>query len=311
MKNDRNHSHSHGANKRVLLIGFILITGYMVIEVIGGLWTNSLALLADAGHMLSDSLSLGIGLLALILGEKSATSEKTYGYKRFEILAALFNGVTLSLVAVYIFYEAFHRFQEPLEIASRGMLLIAAIGLLVNLLVAWILLRGDTKENLNVRAAFLHVISDLLGSVGAIVAAFLILFFGWVWADPIASILVAVLVFISGWRVTGEAVHVLMEGTPRSVEVQNIARTLEQIPGVHHIHDLHIWSITSGKNALSCHAEVDGNMTISESQVLLETIEQRMKEKGIGHVTVQFEGANSEHPASFLCVEEEGSDHTH
>lgn len=141
----------------------------MIIEAIGGILTNSLALLADAGHMLSDSISLGVGLLAFILGEKAADYSKTYGYKRFEILAAVFNGVTLVLIAIYIFYEAYQRFTDPPEVASTGMLIIATIGLLVNILVAWILMRGgDTKENLNIRAAFLHVIGDLLGSVGAV-----------------------------------------------------------------------------------------------------------------------------------------------
>ncbi|HEH8720208.1 TPA: cation transporter, partial [Staphylococcus aureus] len=191
------HNHTHGANKKTLMISFIIITGYMIIEAIGGILTNSLALLADAGHMLSDSISLGVGLLAFILGEKAADYSKTYGYKRFEILAAVFNGVTLVLIAIYIFYEAYQRFTDPPEVASTGMLIIATIGLLVNILVAWILMRGgDTKENLNIRAAFLHVIGDLLGSVGAIIAALMILFFNWGWADPLASVIVAVLVLI-------------------------------------------------------------------------------------------------------------------
>ncbi|HII3048028.1 TPA: cation diffusion facilitator family transporter, partial [Staphylococcus aureus] len=214
------HNHTHGANKKTLMISFIIITGYMIIEAIGGILTNSLALLADAGHMLSDSISLGVGLLAFILGEKAADYSKTYGYKRFGILAAVFNGVTLVLIAIYIFYEAYQRFTDPPEVASTGMLIIATIGLLVNILVAWILMRGgDTKENLNIRAAFLHVIGDLLGSVGAIIAALMILFFNWGWADPLASVIVAVLVLISGWRVTKDAVHVLMEGTPKNVEI--------------------------------------------------------------------------------------------
>lgn len=214
------HDHTHGANKKTLLISFIIITTYMVIEAIGGFLTNSLALLADAGHMLSDSISLGVGLLAFILGEKAADYSKTYGYKRFEILAAVFNGVTLVLIAIYIFYEAYQRFTDPPEVASTGMLIIATIGLLINILVAWLLMRGgDTKENLNIRAAFLHVLGDLLGSVGAIVAALMIIFFNWGWADPLASVIVAVLVLISGWRVTKESIHVLMEGTPKNVKL--------------------------------------------------------------------------------------------
>ena len=245
------HDHTHGANKKTLLISFIIITTYMVIEAIGGFLTNSLALLADAGHMLSDSISLGVGLLAFILGEKAADYSKTYGYKRFEILAAVFNGVTLVLIAIYIFYEAYQRFTDPPEVASTGMLIIATIGLLINILVAWLLMRGgDTKENLNIRAAFLHVLGDLLGSVGAIIAALMIIFFNWGWADPLASVIVAVLVLISGWRVTKESIHVLMEGTPKNVEIDAVIKTIESIPGVNNMHDLHVWSITSGKNAL-------------------------------------------------------------
>src|SRR5699024_9429977 len=186
----------HGANKKALMISFIIITVYMIIEAFGGFLTNSLALLSDAGHMLSDSVSLGVGLLAFTLGEKGADYSKTYGYKRFEILAAVFNGVTLVLISLFIFYEAVQRFMDPPEVASGGMLLVAVIGLLVNLLVAWILMRGDTEHNLNLKAAFLHVMGDMLGSVGAIIAAVSIMLFGWGFMDPLASVIVAVLILI-------------------------------------------------------------------------------------------------------------------
>lgn len=246
----------------------------MVVEVIGGLITNSLALLADAGHMLSDSISLGVAFLAFTLGERSANYDKTYGYKRFEILAAVFNGVTLVLIAGYIFYEAYHRFVNPPEVASTGMLLIATIGLVVNLIVAWIMKKGDTEENLNLRAAFLHVLGDLLGSVGAIVAALLIMFFGWGWADPLASVLVSILILISGFRVTKESFHVLMEGTPKNVDMDEIIETIENVDGVHSIHDLHVWSITSGQNALSCHAVVDPDLPIRDCQLILKKLKR-------------------------------------
>src|SRR5699024_2061100 len=259
MGHDHGHDHTHGANKKALMISFIIITAYMIIEVIGGFLTNSLALLSDARHMLSDSISLGVGALAFSLGEKAANYSKTYGYKRFEILAAVFNGVTLLVISLYIFYEAYQRFTDPPEVASTGMLAVAMIGLLVNILVAWLLMRGgDTKENLNLRAAFLHVLGDLLGSVGAVTAALLIMFFGWGWTDPLASVIVAVLILISGWRVTKDAVHVLMEGTPRNVDIDDIINTMENVQGIISIHDLHVWSIASGQNALSCHAVVDG-----------------------------------------------------
>ncbi|MFD2629076.1 MULTISPECIES: cation diffusion facilitator family transporter [Oceanobacillus] len=312
MGHDHGHDHTHGANKKALMISFIIITVYMIIEAIGGFITNSLALLSDAGHMLSDSVSLGVGLLAFTLGEKVANYSKTYGYKRFEILAAVFNGVTLILISIYIFYEAYHRFVEPPEVASTGMLIIASIGLLVNILVAWILMRGDTEENLNLRAAFLHVLGDLLGSVGAVTAALLIMFFGWGWADPLASVIVAILVLISGWRVTKDAIHVLMEGTPKSVELDKIIKTMESVKGVLSIHDLHVWSITSGQNALSCHAVVDGNLSVLESQKILRTIEHKLEHQGIGHVTIQMENNDHPHEDSLLCQnDQESKEHDH
>src|SRR5690606_22988392 len=178
MGHDHGHDHTHGANKKVLLISFLIITTYMVVEAIGGFLTNSLALLADAGHMLSDSISLAIALIAFKLAEKAADYSKTYGYKRFEILAATINGATLIAVALYIFFEAIGRFANPPEVATTGMLIISVLGLLVNLLVAWIMVRGgNTQDNLNMRGAYLHVLSDMLGSIGAIAAALLILFF--------------------------------------------------------------------------------------------------------------------------------------
>ena len=296
------HDHTHAANKKALKISFIVITAYMFVEAIGGILTNSLALLADAGHMFSDAVSLGIGLLAFTLGEKAADYSKTYGYKRIEILAAVFNGVTLVLISIYIFYEAFMRFKSPPEVASVGMLVIASIGLFVNIAVAWILMRGgDTKENLNLRAAFLHVLGDMLGSIGAIVAALLILFLGWGWADPLASVIVAVLVLASGWRVTKEAVHVLMEGTPKHIDLREVIKEIERMPNIYSIHDLHVWSITSGQNALSCHVVVDGNLSISESQEILCSIEEKLKQKGIGHITIQLESENHPHKDDVIC----------
>ena len=225
MTHDHQHSHSHSANKKTLTISLVTITIYMAVEFIGGLLTNSLALLADAGHMLSDAISLFIALMAFTFSNKVADYGKTYGYKRFEILAAVINGATLILVSAYIIYEAVERFQNPHQIASRGMLIIAFVGLLVNILVAWIMMRGaDVKENLNMRGAYLHVISDMLGSVGAIIAAILIMFFGWGWADPLASVLVAVLVLRSGYLVTKSSVHVLMEGTPDNVDAEKVSQ---------------------------------------------------------------------------------------
>lgn len=175
-------------------MSFILISSYMVVEVIGGILTNSLALLSDAGHMLSDAAALGLSLFALKLGERKASETKSFGYRRFEIISAALNGLTLIIISVYIFYEAYHRFLNPPEVQSLGIFTVAVIGLLVNIAAAWILMRGDKVENLNVRSAFLHVIGDMLGSVGAIIAAILIYFFGWGVADPIASVIVCILI---------------------------------------------------------------------------------------------------------------------
>lgn len=300
------HHHTHGANKKTLTIGFVIITAFMLIEVIGGIVTNSLALLSDAGHMLSDAVSLGIGALAFKFGEKVASYSKTYGYKRMEILAAVLNGVALIFISLLIIYEAIQRFFNPPAVASSGMLIIAIIGLLVNILVAWILLRGgDTKENLNIRAAFLHVIGDMLGSVGAIIAALVIMLFDWGWADPLASVIVAIIVLISGYRVTKDSVHVLMEGAPSNIEMEQIIRVFKSKPGILDIHDLHVWCITSGQNALSCHAVVDGTMTLSESQSLLKTIEHDLAHLGIGHITVQIEDEKHAHDNSILCCQNE------
>ncbi|WP_153127050.1 cation diffusion facilitator family transporter [Peribacillus tepidiphilus] len=285
------HSHVHHTNKRALLISFFLIFSFLVVELIGGILTNSLALISDAAHMLSDAAALGLSLLALKIGEKQANETKTYGYKRFEILAALLNGVTLLLISVYIFYEAYHRFFDPPEVMSFGMLTIAGIGLLVNILAAWILTKGDTNENLNLRSAFLHVLGDLLGSVGAIVAGLLILFFGWNIADPIASVLVSVLVLISGWRVTKESIHILMEGRPVHIDLQEVKSKLVSLSGVTSVHDLHIWSITSGFPALSCHLVVHSR--IDRDQVLYEAKAMLQKHFGIQHSTIQIEGEQS------------------
>ncbi|MEC1271756.1 CDF family zinc transporter CzcD [Bacillus subtilis] len=314
MGHNHSHNHNEGANKKVLLISFIMITGYMIIEAIGGFLTNSLALLSDAGHMLSDSISLMVALIAFTLAEKKANHNKTFGYKRFEILAAVINGAALILISLYIIYEAIERFSHPPEVATTGMLTISIIGLVVNLLVAWIMMSGgDTKNNLNIRGAYLHVISDMLGSVGAILAAILIIFFGWGWADPLASIIVAILVLRSGYNVTKDSIHILMEGTPENIDVSDIIRTIEGTEGIQNIHDLHIWSITSGLNALSCHAVVDDQLTISESENILRKIEHELEHKGITHVTIQMETEAHNHDNAILCQPkmEKQRDHHH
>lgn len=313
MGHHHGHDHTHGSNKKTLMISFIIITSYMVIEAIGGFMTNSLALLSDAGHMLSDAISLGIALLAFTLGEKAANYSKTYGYKRFEILAAVLNGGTLIFISLYIFYEAIQRFQHPPEVASMGMLIIASIGLLVNIIVAWIMMRGgDVEENLNMRGAYMHVISDMLGSIGAIIAALLIIFFGWGWADPLASVIVAALVLRSGYYITKSGLHVLMEGTPQNINLDDVIQTISNTKGIQSVHDLHVWSITSGLNALSCHAVVSGDMSITESEKLLHKIEHDLAHQNIHHMTIQLETSSHSHDNTILCnAKADSSGHHH
>ncbi|MFB5660690.1 cation diffusion facilitator family transporter [Alteribacillus sp. HJP-4] len=298
MGHGHDHNHSHNTNKKALLISFILISVFMVAEVIGGIMTNSLALLSDAGHMLSDSAALGLSLLAFKLGEKKADSRKTFGYKRFEILAAFLNGIALIAISLFIFYEASSRFLSPPEVASTGMLIIASLGLLINIAAASILMRGD-KENLNVRSAFLHVLGDLLGSVGAIIAALCILLFDWGIADPVASVIVAVLVLISGWRVTKDAVHVLMEGNPVNVNVPGLKEKLQSFPGVLGIHDLHVWAITSDFPTITCHIVV--NSRVDRDQLLQDISEMLSLEFRIKHSTIQVEGDTVTHEKHETC----------
>lgn len=290
-------------NKKILLISFLIIFTYMIVEAVGGFVTNSLALLSDAGHMLSDAVSLGIALVAFQLAAKATTHEKTFGYKRFEILAAALNGLTLILIALFIFWEAIGRFTNPPAVATTGMLIIATIGLLVNIVVAVIMFKGaDTEDNLNMRGAFLHVISDMLGSVGAIIAALLIIFFGWGWADPLASVIVAALVLRSGVKVTREALHILMEGTPRSISIPAIVALMEKVEGVQAVHDLHVWTITSGIHALSAHIVVDGDLTVRQAEQIIQVLEHDLGHVGIQHTTLQFETAAHLHDRTLLCT---------
>lgn len=286
------HHHHHTNNKKVLLISFILISTFMVVEVIGGILTNSLALLSDAAHMLSDAFALGLSLFAFKLSERMSNSEKTYGYKRFEILAAFINGITLVAISIYIFWEAYHRFLEPPNVSGM-MLWIATIGFIINIIVALILIKGgDTKNNLNLRSALLHVLGDLLGSVGAIVAGLLILFFNWNIADPIASVLVAILILISGYRVTSDSMHILMEGTPTHLSFEKIENKLTNLDGVINIHDLHVWTITSGFPALSCHLVVEEE--VDRDLLLLKATKLLQEEFSIEHSTIQIEGSDAD-----------------
>jgi cobalt-zinc-cadmium efflux system protein len=294
------HGHDHHfheqrtKNKKSLLAALIITLAIMVLEFIGGLATNSLALISDSGHMLSDAASLGLSLTALWFAAKPSSARKTFGFYRFEILAALFNGVTLILIAFFIVWEAVERLLSPEPVSSLIMILIAAIGLAANLVSAGVLLKqGDVKGNVNLRSAYLHILGDALGSVGAIVAGIIMYFFSWYIADPLISIVVSVLIIKSAWGIVTHTVHILMEGTPHDVDKKEVADVLREIKGVVNVHDLHIWTITSGLDSLSCHLLIeddhDGQAVLQQA---INIIESRFH---IKHATIQVEKSQLQH----------------
>ncbi|TCS79904.1 cation diffusion facilitator family transporter [Tepidibacillus fermentans] len=292
------HHHDHGfsreGNKKGLISALIITTLFMLIEFFGGLFTKSLALLADSGHMLSDASSLALSLVAMWFATRPPSQDKTYGFYRFEILAALFNGVTLFVIAGFIMKEAYGRFFDPPTIASGSMMIIAVIGLMANVLSAWSLMKkGDVKENVNLRSAYLHVLGDALGSVGAIVAGLLMMLFDWYIADPIISVVVALLILKSAWGIIQQTIHILMEGVPTSFNINEVKRTLEGIDGVINVHDLHVWTITSGVNSLSCHILIEDKKNTQE--VLQDAIYKIEKKFNIKHSTIQIEKSMLKH----------------
>jgi cobalt-zinc-cadmium efflux system protein len=295
------HSHSsHGsaANRSRLALTLWLAAAYMLAEAIGGWLTGSLALLADAGHMLSDVAALGLSLFAMRMARRPPTSRSTYGYHRLEILAALANGAALVTFSLFVLVEAFRRLSRPAEIVAPAMMAIAAGGLLVNLAGLWILRQGR-EESLNVRGAWLHVLTDALGSVQAIAAGALIWAFGWQWADPAASALIALLVIYSAWALLKEATGVLMESAPAHMNVDEIRDAMMRVPGVLAVHDLHVWTITSGMESLSAHAVVEEGRYNCD---LLTDIRAALHDRfGIHHMTVQIETETFEEPRTQVC----------
>lgn len=259
---------------------------YMFAEAVGGWLTNSLALLADAGHMLTDVAALSLTLAAIWFGSRPATAKKTFGYYRLEILAAFINGIALCLISVFVIYEAFERFYAPPEIKGMQMTLIALGGLCVNLIAAF-LLHSDHKHDLNMRGAWLHVVGDALGSVAAISAGVLIIAFGWVWADAVCSFLISLIIIFGAWRLIKESVNVLLEGTPAHINLKAVEETIRNIKDVADVHDLHVWTITSGMDALSVHVIHAENVLPKE---LLQTIRRKLHDEfGIDHLTIQME----------------------
>lgn len=280
------HNHRSARSKKSLAITLGLAAIYMLAELAGGLLTNSLALLADAGHMFSDVAALTLSLLALWIAERPPTSQRTYGYYRAEILAALSNGAMLVVIAIFILIEAYKRLHAPPEVQGSLMLGIAVGGLVINLVGLWIL-HSAKSDNLNVRGAWLHVMSDALGSLGAIMAGGLIWALHWYWADTVISILIAGLVIHAAWALLQESVAILMEGTPRGVDVDAVRDAMVDVAGVMAVHDLHMWTITSGLDALSAHVIVENNRPY---QTLLKEMHDILHHRfGIDHTTIQIE----------------------
>ncbi len=275
----------------------LVVTGlFMVAEVVGGILADSLALLADAGHMFTDAGALGLSLFAMRLAQRPPSPEKTYGYVRLEILAALVNGAALLVISGLICWEAYQRVQQPREVDGPVMLAVASAGLVVNVVGAFLLHR-HAHDNLNVRGAYLHVLGDLLGSVGAIAAGLVILFTGWMPADPLISVFIALLILVSAWQLVREATDVLLEAAPSHIDVEEVLRDLEGIPDLSDVHDLHVWTLTSGFVALSGHGVIDEPR---HQRLVLGEIRDRMEGHGIHHVTFQLE------PRPLYQIPEEG-----
>jgi cobalt-zinc-cadmium efflux system protein len=299
------HQHSHHANhgrardsRRKLRLVLALTAVYLVAEAVGGWWTGSLALLADAGHMLTDVAALGLALLAAWFGARPATSSKTFGYYRLEIVAALVNGVTLVLISLLIIYEAYQRWSTPPVVRSNVMIVVASGGLIINLICAWIL--HDRQEiDLNVRGAWMHVMSDALGSIAAIVAGVLMSLYGWYAADAVFSMLIALLIVWSSWTLIRESTNVLLEGTPSHINLASVESAIRETQGVDDVHDLHVWTITSGRDALSAH--VIHSQKISQPELLMALRVKLQERFGVDHLTIQMETAAFDDDTFHFC----------
>lgn len=287
MGSGHSHAAQPGQNERPLWIALGLTTAFLIAEIIGGILTNSLALISDAAHMFTDTAALAISLAAIRIGKRPADSERTFGYYRFEILAAAFNAMLLFMVAIYILYEAYQRLHNPPEIQSGTMLFVAAFGLVVNL-ISMRLLSSGKDSSLNVKGAYLEVWSDMLGSIGVIIGALLIRYTGWTWVDSAIAVAIGLWVLPRTWTLLKASMNVLLEGVPEGLGIADLKDAIAQVPGVASVHDLHVWSITSGKVSLSAHVVQDTRAT--DSQALLAAIRSLVARKyDIHHSTIQIE----------------------
>ena len=281
-----NHHSLAGKNKKNLTIVFILSFGFMIVEAIGGYLTNSLALIADAAHMLTDAGALGLALIAIWFAERPPTRNKTFGYYRTEILAAFINALVLLIISFFILYEAWFRLKNPPEVMSKPMLVIASIGLIINIIGMKLLSEGSEKS-LNIKGAYLEVFSDMLGSIGVIIASILIITKGWNIADPIASIAMGVFILPRTWALLKQVAHILMEGTPSHIDLEAVEDRIKRVDGVISVHDIHIWTITSGIDVMTAHVCIrdfaDGN------NILKNIKEKLINDFNILHSTIQLE----------------------
>ncbi len=288
-KHENGHDHDfHESSRRSLWIAFALITSYMFAEFIGAYIADSLSLFADAFHMATDSLALGLALLALWIASRPASSRYTFGFGRAEILAALLNVASLWLVSAWIFYEAFIRFQDPPEVKGPLMLSVGFIGFLVNIAATWVL-RSSAKENLNVEGAFLHALGDMLGSVGVVVGGLLITAFGWFIIDPIFGVVIGSFVILTSSRLLFKVLHVLMERTPGDINLGKLCEALETMSGVAGVHDLHVWSLAGGSRVMSAHVTSNLSSALDRDALLIRLREVTIEGFRIDHVTIQLE----------------------
>jgi cobalt-zinc-cadmium efflux system protein len=281
------HNHTHGMAKKTLRLAFFLTIIILAAELVGGIFANSLALLSDAGHVVTDVFALGLAWFAVVQAERPANARKTFGYHRVGILVALVNAVTLIIIAIAITWEAIQRFQHPESVQPFIMFISAAIGIAVNLYIGF----GLQKEghNLNVRAATLHVFGDVAASIGVIVAGVIILLSGWTSADPLLSVAIAVLIAVGAWRILQETTDILLEAVPRDISLTDLVDDMKSVEGVKDVHDLHVWSIASGMYALSCHVLINDLPPSGSSPILQSLTTMLNEEHHIGHATIQFE----------------------
>lgn len=286
MAHDHSHSHGAGANSRMLAIALALTTTFLIAELIGSFVFNSLALLSDAAHMFTDSAALAIALAAVKIGQRPADEERTYGYRRFEILAAAFNALLLFAVAGYVLYEGIKRFFEPAEVQSAGMLAVAAVGLVINI-IAMRLLSGGKDKSLNVKGAYLEVWADMLGSLGVILGAIVIMLTGWQWVDPVVAIGIGVWVLPRTWILLKDTTQILLEGTPRGIKMAELRTVISSVTGVAGTHDLHVWSLSSDEHSLSVHVELEDGADFEAVRSTIAAILHTQFE--IRHTTIQVE----------------------